>query len=553
MRASRGVTAQAVVIVVATNVAVEPLIPLPQLPAAGMCRSGVAIAEGSIRTLLAPTNAAWELFFKRFGLTKEAVFADVPFLITLLEYIELEVVGLDRPYSLDGTNGGSRFFAFDLFRGQILRTVIGSIYLPVGTPVNVFSMLVDVKPVPGTARLVSLTGTVRAPRLPSECAIALLICVPMQPLPATEGDNTANILVPDLVACNGLIHIVDAVLVPPTLTTLQQISFRPELSLFKRLILSPGLEAVRRSLSIEVIVVGGLFVRTADIAVWAPTDAALLTALAYIGLMPDDILVPLLDPFVALAVRTQLVVYHMTADALQRGVGRALRTDVLRTPLLAQGDLLPSLLLSPILQKPCNVFLLTSASLALVISLRGIATPGSCSVPPGYPAPARDVIINGRLNSARVIVPDIVSTNGVLQIVDAALLPPTKELGLTVMDRVERTPGLAVYEQLVTALGLQLELSGRCLPAGDVSVWAPVDAAWLAFFVRLGLDAETLLSGAALPLLYDIIVFGWITADAAPSPLEPQFIGSGESYPTALQTAWKVRTPTSARISRACV
>jgi len=379
-----------------------------------------------------------------------------------------------------------------------------------------------------------------------------LMRVLVQPLPATEGDNTANILVPDLVACNGLIHIVDAVLVPPTLTTLQHISFRPELSLFKRLILSPGLEAVRRSLSIEVIAVGGLFVRTADIAVWAPTNAALLTALAYIGMTPDDVLVPLLDPLVALAVRTQLVVYHMTADALQRGVGRALRTDVLRTPLLAQGDLLPSLLLSPILQKPCNVFLLTSASLALVISLRGTATPGSCSVPPGYPAPVRDVIINGRLNSARVIVPDIVSSNGVLQIVDAALLPPTKELGLTVMDRIERTPGLAVYEQLVTALGLHLELGGRCFPAGDVSVWAPVDAAWLAFFVRLGLDAETLLSGAALPLLYDIVVFGWITADAAPSPLEPQFIGNGESYPTALQAAWKVRRPTPARITRAC-
>jgi hypothetical protein len=180
---------------------------------------------------------------------------------------------------------------------------------------------------------------------------ALTLLLPTQPLLATEGDNSANILVPDLVSCNGLLHIVDAVLVPPTLTTLQQISFRPELSLFKRLILSPGLEAVRRSLNIEVIVVGGLFLRTASIAVWAPTDAALLTALAYLGMTPDDILVPLIDPLVALAVRTQLVVYHLTADGLQRGVGRALRTDVLRTPLLAQGDLLPSLLLSPILQK----------------------------------------------------------------------------------------------------------------------------------------------------------------------------------------------------------
>ncbi len=99
-------------------------------------------------------------------------------------------------------------------------------------------------------------------------------CHTPQPLIATEGDNTANILVSDLVACNGLLHITDAVLIPPTLTTFQQaraavacgpagsvllpkltlrlqISLRPELSLYKRLLLSPGLESVRRSLGIE--------------------------------------------------------------------------------------------------------------------------------------------------------------------------------------------------------------------------------------------------------------------------------------------------------------
>jgi hypothetical protein len=289
------------------------------------------------------------------------------------------------------------------------------------------------------------------------------------------------------------------------------------------------------------VAIGGLFPRATAVAVWAPTDAALLTALAYLGFTLDDIFVPLLDPASALAVRTQLVVYHLTPDALQRGVGRALRTEALRTPLLAQGDLLPSLLLSPVLQKPCNVFLLTSAALALVVSLRGVETHAGYDTPPGYPNPARDVLINGRLNAARVIVPDVVSTNGVLQIIDSALLPPTREVGLTVMGRIERTPGLALYEQLVLALGLQLELSGRCLPAGDVSVWAPVDAAWLAFFARLGLDAQVLLAGAAVPLLYDILLFSWVTAEAAPSPLEPQFIGAGEAYASRLQKSWAVR------------
>jgi hypothetical protein len=288
------------------------------------------------------------------------------------------------------------------------------------------------------------------------------------------------------------------------------------------------------------VTVGGLFPRAAAVAVWAPTDAALLTALAYLGFSLDDIFVPLLDPAAALAVRTQLAVYHLTGDFLQRGVGRALRTEAARTALLAQADLLPSLLLSPVLQKPCNVFLLTSAALALIVSLRGVGA-HPFYVPPGYPSPARDILINGRLNAARVVVPDLVSSSGVLHIIDAALLPPTRELGLTVMGRVERTPGLAIYEQLILALGLQHELGGRCLPAGDVSVWAPVDAAWLAFFARLGLDKEVLLAGAAVPLLYDVLLFGWLTAEAAPSPLEPQFIGTGEAYATALQKHWAVR------------
>ena len=242
VRPFRPVTAQAVAVAVtSTNIAVEPLIPPPPLPAAGMCRPGVPIADSSMRTLLAPTDAAWALFFARLGVSKAAVFADVPFLLSLLDYLELDVVGLDRPYSPDGANAGSRYFAYDLFRGQILRTVINPAFLPVGTPVNVFNMLVDVRPLAGTLRAVAITG---------------------QPVLATEADNVANILAPDIIACDGLLHVVDAVLIPPTLTTFQQISFRPELSLFRQLLLSPGLEAVRRSLGIEGVSCGAAHAAT---------------------------------------------------------------------------------------------------------------------------------------------------------------------------------------------------------------------------------------------------------------------------------------------------
>lgn len=62
--------------------------------------------------------------------------------------------------------------------------------------------------------------------------------------------------------------------------------------------------------------------------------------------------------------------------------------------------------------------------------------------PPGLPDPARSIFIEGRLNAGKVIVPDLVSSNGVVQVIDTMLIPPTAELGLTIMDRISRTPWL---------------------------------------------------------------------------------------------------------------
>jgi hypothetical protein len=56
------------------------------------------------------------------------------------------------------------------------------------------------------------------------------------------GRNQAVVLAPDLVACDGLIHIVDSVLITPALTTLRQLTLRPELSLFTQIVTAPGNE-----------------------------------------------------------------------------------------------------------------------------------------------------------------------------------------------------------------------------------------------------------------------------------------------------------------------
>lgn len=90
---------------------------------------------------------------------------------------------------------------------------------------------------------------------------------------------------------------------------------------------------------------------------------------------------------------------------------------------------------------------------------------------------------------------------------------------------------------MVVALGLSLEFSGRCVPSGDVSAWAPVDTAWAKFFLEhLKLTKEALIRGAFVPLLYDILLFSMITQYNA--PLQPQFISDGDSYPTHLQKRW---------------
>ena len=100
----------------------------------------------------------------------------------------------------------------------------------------------------------------------------------------------------------------------------------------------------------------------------------------------------------------------------------------------------------------------TNAGLSIIKQV-GIRVQGVRSLtsrtPPALPDPIRSIYVEGRLNAARVIVPDLVSSNGVVQIVDTMLIPPTAELGLSILDRIARTPWLSIYEEIILVLGLQ--------------------------------------------------------------------------------------------------
>ena len=53
-------------------------------------------------------------------------------------------------------------------------------------------------------------------------------------------------------------------------------------------------------------------------------------------------------------------------------------------------------------------------------------------------------------------------------------------------------------------------MRGQGLPPGDVSVFAPVDVAWLHFFAKLALSREALFDSHTA-LLYDVILFSTVT------------------------------------------
>jgi len=107
------------------------------------------------------------------------------------------------------------------------------------------------------------------------------------------------------------------------------------------------------------------------------------------------------------------------------------------------------------------------------------------------------------------------------------LIPPTAELGLTLYDRIARTPWLKVrvklsgntfqftiihikqlHEEILLLLGLEREFRGSCL--GDASAFAITDAAWLAFFAKLAFSKDMFLESFTA-IMYDIMLFSLIS------------------------------------------
>ena len=275
-----------------------------------------------------------------------------------------------------------------------------------------------------------------------------------------EGDvvriNGAQVVVADIEASNGTIHVIDAVLLPPAPE-----EAAPEPTEAP----AEGTEAEQPGTIVEVAVADGRF----ETLVAAVQAAGLAEALAGEG--PLTVFAPTDDAFAALP--------EGTIEALLEDIPAL--TDILLYHVVA-GDV-----------KAADVVTLESAE-----TLQG----GSVSI-----TVEGEVV---RINGAQVVIADIGASNGTIHVIDTVLLPPAPEEAAEAEGPatiVEIAVADGRFETLVAALeaaDLVDALSGE----GPFTVFAPTDDAFAALPEG---TVEGLLED--IPALTDILLYHVVSGD----------------------------------------
>ena len=407
------------------------------------------------RAYFLPSNSAWRRFFRKTELTKSAVFSDYPFLLSILLYNEGQLTSAQQSIDLKS------YLSTSLVPGPSLRPVGASTILSAFPgQVEIPALRVDVDISKLSSRYIRISGGSMSSRF----------------------DNTAVVIASDIVSCTGIVHIIDNVLIPPVLTAFRQLSLRSELSMFTDLLRAPTMHELM--LELDSPSETNIF---ADSVVFAPTNMGIRLTLNYIGWTFEDL-------FQRDQLLHQFVTYHVISSRSAKGAPERLE---FRLGLSSEEQQFDTRLAYPILAKSyANTFQGTPiAKTVKVLSARnGVEK---------FLAPGQ--VLQGRLNSARFIKSDIPSTNGGIAIVDTALIPPTAEFGVTLFDRVLRTPTLRIFRELITILGLQREFDAQGFGNGDCTIFAPTDTAWFALLADLMTTQEDIVNSAT-EILYDIIM-----------------------------------------------
>jgi transforming growth factor-beta-induced protein len=252
----------------------------------------------------------------------------------------------------------------------------------------------------------------------------------------TEGstvllNGTAKVLEPDLMASNAVIHIIDAVLVPPTPEPTKNIvEIAASDERFSTLV-----AAVTKAGLVETLSSPGPF------TVFAPTNDAFAALLAELGITAEELLN---SPDLR-----SILTYHVIAEKL------------------------------------------TAAD---VVALDKVTTVNGKDIT--VEVVDGNVILNG---SIKVIITDIMASNGVIHAIDGVLLPPADPKP-SIVDIATSNPDFSTLVAALQAADLVDTLSGE----GPFTVFAPNNAAFEKLADSLHVEVTDLLE---LPNLADILLY----------------------------------------------
>ncbi len=380
--------------------------------------------------------------------------------------------------------------------------------------------------------------------------------------------NNAQVIVADILADNGIVHVIDAVLLPPAATVVDIVVNSPVHTILEAAVLAAGLE--------------GVLAGEGPFTVFAPTDAAFEA-------LPAGTVDALLNDIPAL---TAILTYHVVggaAFAASLSDGQTFETvlgdnitvsitadgvfindaQVIATDLLAENGIvhvIDAVLLPPVTvmdiiigsedhttleaaidaagltatldgEGPFTVFAPTDAAFELlpegtveallndIPTLTAIltyhvvgATALSTDLSNGFVATLNgsNVLVNVSdagvfINNAEVIFADIETDNGVVHVIDAVLLPPPA----TVVDIIVDSEVHTTLEAAVLAAGLETTLSGD----GPFTVFAPTDAA---FDLLPAGTVDALLNN--IPALTAILTYHAVGGNVLSTDLENGFL-----------------------------
>jgi uncharacterized surface protein with fasciclin (FAS1) repeats len=248
-------------------------------------------------------------------------------------------------------------------------------------------------------------------------------------LVVTDGRNrTSRITATDIGATNGVIHVVDRVLLPPNRNIVQTAQSLPQFSILVEAVVAANLQ--------------GALSGTGPLTVFAPTNDAFVALLGELGLTKEQLLANT-------ALLTRVLTYHVLPN-------RTLKADI-------------------------------TTGQAITTLQGGTFTIGSDLA-----------ITDSRARRAGIAGTDVLTSNGVIHVIDRVILPLPAE---TIVQTAQSLPQFSILVEAVVAAGLVDALSAP----GPLTVFAPTNDAFAALLAELGISKAALL--ADRPLLTKVLTY----------------------------------------------